>query len=104
MPIENKWIARRIRAARESCGFTQQELADKIGIKSGQTISAIEKAEREVKALELYSVAKALYRDVSYFLKEDDKEKTYRVIWRGDAEDKVKEKEVKRKRGSFMNV
>lgn len=94
MPIENKWIARRIRAARESCGFTQQELADKIGIKSGQTISAIEKAEREVKALELYSVAKALYRDVSYFLKEDDKEKTYRVIWRGDAEDKVKEKEA----------
>lgn len=87
-------IGERIRAARENCGLTQQELADKIGIKSGQTISAMEKAEREVKALELYSLAKALYRDVSYFLKEDEREKTYRVIWRGDIDEKVKEKEA----------
>lgn len=94
MPADKNRIAPRIRGARESCGFTQQELADKIGFKSGQIISAIEKGEREVKAFELYSIAKALYRDVSYFLKEDGEEKTYRVMWRGDAEDKVKEKEA----------
>ncbi len=87
-------IGERIRAARENCGLTQQELAGKTGFNSGQTISTIEKGERDVKALELNNIAKALYKDISYFLTSEETEKTYRVIWRDERAEDAKEKEA----------
>jgi len=94
MVAEIHWIGGRIKAARENCGLTQQELAERIGIKYGQIISTIEKGEREIKANELYRIARALFKDISYFLTEEETEKVYRVIWRGEKSDKVKEKEA----------
>src|SRR5436309_14193964 len=60
-------LGARIREARESTGWTQQELADHLGM-SRTTIIAIEKGERRLKPAELVQLASLLGRNVSDLL------------------------------------
>jgi Zn-dependent peptidase ImmA (M78 family)/DNA-binding XRE family transcriptional regulator len=60
-------LGSRIREARETFGWTQQQLADGVGV-SRTTVVAIEKGERRLKPAELIQVAALLGRDVSDFL------------------------------------
>lgn len=60
-------LGARIREARESTGWTQQQLADHLDM-SRTTIVAIEKGERKLKPAELIQVASLLGRNVSDLL------------------------------------
>lgn len=60
-------IARRLKAAREEQGLTQQELSARLGFKDRQTLSTIEAGERQVSAAELALAADALGRPIEYF-------------------------------------
>lgn len=60
-------LGARIREARESTGWTQQELADHLGM-SRTTIVAIEKGERRLKPAEFVQTASLLGRNVSDLL------------------------------------
>ncbi len=60
-------IAKRIKAAREEAGLTQQQLSDALGFKDRQTVAAIEAGLRKVSAEELLRVMKALGKDLEYF-------------------------------------
>ncbi len=75
-------ISDNIRYYREKLKLSQQSLADIVGFQSHQTISQIEKGQREIKASELYNIAKALHIDTSLLTKSPDKRKENVVIWR----------------------
>ena len=60
-------IAKRIKAAREDAGLTQQQLSDALGFKDRQTVTAIEAGLRKVSADELLKVMKILGKDLEYF-------------------------------------
>jgi transcriptional regulator with XRE-family HTH domain len=62
-------LGSRIREARESTGWTQQELADHLKM-SCTTIVAIEKGARRLKPAELIQAASLLGRDVSDLLQQ----------------------------------
>ena len=61
-------IGDRIRQARERLQWTQQRLADGLGISSSQIISTIESGQREVKAWELFRIAALLHTPAEWFL------------------------------------
>jgi XRE family transcriptional regulator, fatty acid utilization regulator len=60
-------IGARIRALREQCGFSQDELARLFGFKDRQTVSAIENGERRVSAEELLLAVEKLGVTLDYF-------------------------------------
>jgi Zn-dependent peptidase ImmA (M78 family)/DNA-binding XRE family transcriptional regulator len=74
-------IAGAVRAAREAVGLTQQALAAAAGFASLQIVSAIETGQREVKAWELVSIARALHTSVDVLLGLDEPA-LVRVFWR----------------------
>jgi Zn-dependent peptidase ImmA (M78 family)/transcriptional regulator with XRE-family HTH domain len=74
-------LAAAIRNARERLGITQQALADAAGFASLQIVSAIETAQREVKAWELVRLARALQTSVDELLGLSDAAPV-RVFWR----------------------
>ncbi len=57
-------LATRLREARETCGWTQQQLADRSGVQR-TTIVAIEQGEHDFRPEELIELASALGRGVS---------------------------------------
>ncbi len=63
-------LARRLRAARESCQMTQEEVADHLEL-SRAAISQMEQGRRGVSSLELYRLAHLYGRDIQDFLEED---------------------------------
>jgi Zn-dependent peptidase ImmA (M78 family)/transcriptional regulator with XRE-family HTH domain len=74
-------LAAAIRNARERLGITQQALAESAGFASLQIVSAIETAQREVKAWELVRLARALQTSVDELLGLSDAAPV-RVFWR----------------------
>lgn len=60
-------IARRLKAAREAAGLTQQQLSDQLGFKDRQTVAAIEAGQRKVSAEELIKIMRILDKDLEYF-------------------------------------
>jgi Zn-dependent peptidase ImmA (M78 family)/DNA-binding XRE family transcriptional regulator len=56
----NRRIARRVQVFRERAGLTQADLADRLGFNNRQTISDIERGEREVRPGELARMAEVL--------------------------------------------
>lgn len=60
-------IAKRIKAAREEAGLTQQQLSDALGFKDRQTVAAIEAGIRKISADELLVAMKILGKDLEYF-------------------------------------
>lgn len=70
MPITQHELGRRIRAAREASGLTQEKLAQRIGL-SRTAVVQIEAGNRSVSSLELDAVARVLGRDMREFLADD---------------------------------
>ena len=59
-------IGRRLRAAREHSGLTQQQLADAMGLRHRQTIAGIEAGDRRLKAREMIRAMQVLGVDLDY--------------------------------------
>ena len=70
MAIDQVELGRRIRQARESCGMTQDEVADKLDI-SRPTVVQIEQGKRPVSGLELQTLAYLFARDIRDLLTDD---------------------------------
>ena len=56
MAIDQIELGRRIRQARESCGMTQDEVAEKLGV-SRPIVVQIEQGKRPVSGIELQTLA-----------------------------------------------
>ena len=77
-----KLLGDRIRDGRLRISLTQQRLAEEAGFSSAQIISQIEMGERDVKAWELFNLAKALRLDVAQLLAKEASEPSAPVLWR----------------------
>jgi Zn-dependent peptidase ImmA (M78 family)/transcriptional regulator with XRE-family HTH domain len=82
MDDHRKVLGSRIRDARVRLSFTQETLARETGLSSAQLISQIEKGEREVKAWELFNLAKALFLDISQLATIEEAPPIVPVLWR----------------------
>lgn len=80
--LEPRALGTRLRDAREARGWTQQQLADQLGV-ARTTIVAIEKGERRVKPKELVELATLLGRSVSEFLQRTISVEGFAVQLRG---------------------
>lgn len=67
MAIDRQELGRRLREAREACGLTQQQVAEKLGM-ARATIAQMELGNREVSSLELDRLAYLYGRDIGSFL------------------------------------
>lgn len=70
MAIDQIELGRRIRQARESCGMTQDEVAEKLGV-SRPVIVLIEQGKRPVSGLELQTLAYLFARDMRDLLADE---------------------------------
>ena len=66
MPLTKEELGRRIRTARESCGFTQEQLGGSVEL-SRIAVSQIEAGSRSVSSIELDRIAFAVGRDIKAF-------------------------------------
>jgi Zn-dependent peptidase ImmA (M78 family)/transcriptional regulator with XRE-family HTH domain len=81
MPTNN--LADRLKKARESAGLTIGDAASRLGFANYQTLSNIEKGEREVKASELALFAKTYFCNLSTLLMGDDEPlAAVNLLWR----------------------
>ncbi|MEI6608396.1 MAG: XRE family transcriptional regulator [Deltaproteobacteria bacterium] len=81
MPTNN--LADRLKKARESAGLTIGDAASRLGFANYQTLSNIEKGEREVKASELALFAKTYFCNLSILLMGDDEPlAAINLLWR----------------------
>jgi XRE family transcriptional regulator, fatty acid utilization regulator len=81
-------LAENIRNRREQVGLTQAKLAERAGFNSLQIVSAIERGEREVKAVELAAIARALHCDLmDLFTEEREETHSPVVAWRERPDD-----------------
>lgn len=60
-------LAKRLREARKACGLTQQQVARRLDWPQS-TVSKIERAEKEVRATELFDLAMIYSRSLDYFI------------------------------------
>lgn len=67
-------LGRRIKTARVAAGLTQQQLAEKIGLKHAQDISRYERGKVEVPAHRIDLIAEATERPRSYFTRDPSEE------------------------------
>lgn len=74
MPISQKELGQRLRAAREACGMTQEEVAGRMDL-SRPTIVQIELGNRAVSSIELDQFAYLFGRDIREFLADEFHEK-----------------------------
>ena len=76
-------LADRLKKARESAGLTIGDAASRLGFANYQTLSNIEKGEREVKASELALFAKTYFCNLSNLLLGDDEPlAAMNLLWR----------------------
>lgn len=73
MAIGQEEIGRRIAQARDDADLTQQELAERIGIQTAQSISRYERGETEVSAKRLRRIAEATGKDLDFFIQDPEK-------------------------------
>jgi len=66
--ISQKLIGCRVKAARESMGWTQHRLSQGLGLNDRQTISDIENGKRNLKPEELLALSDLLEQDIEYFI------------------------------------
>ena len=66
--ISKKMVGGRVEVARKAKGWNQNQLADALGVKSRQIVSAIERGERALKTSELINITEVLGRDIEFFL------------------------------------
>jgi transcriptional regulator with XRE-family HTH domain len=68
MAIGQEEIGQRIAQARNAADLTQQQLAERIGIETAQTVSRYERGETEVKTKRLRRIAEATGQPLSFFI------------------------------------
>jgi Zn-dependent peptidase ImmA (M78 family)/transcriptional regulator with XRE-family HTH domain len=86
MELTREQLGLRIRAARESCGLTQEQLADPAKL-SRVAIGQIEAGARSVSSLELDRIARAVGRDIkSFFGGEFVESDALSALFRSDSE------------------
>ncbi|MCW8165126.1 ImmA/IrrE family metallo-endopeptidase [Verminephrobacter aporrectodeae subsp. tuberculatae] len=66
--ISHKLIGYRVKAARESRGWTQDQLTQGLGLNDRQTISDIENGKRALKPDEMLTLSDLLDRDIEFFI------------------------------------
>ncbi|KXB06575.1 hypothetical protein AKJ54_01265, partial [candidate division MSBL1 archaeon SCGC-AAA382K21] len=86
-------ITENIRKRRKELGFTQKDLAEKMGFDNHQTVSDIERGKRDLKASELAAIANILRTSTNKLLKGVETFHGSPVLWRKEPKDK-KEKEA----------
>lgn len=78
-------LAATIRSRRKALGLTQADLAQAVGFSVAQTVSDIERGERDVKAWELVKIAQVLRTGVDDLLGTIPEEPAVHVLWRRDS-------------------
>ena len=73
MALGRRELGRLIAQAREEAGLTQQELADRIGVKTAQSVSRYERGETEVRMRRLERIAEATGKPLTFFVKEAER-------------------------------
>lgn len=84
---ENKGesVGARIRSARNDMGYSQMDLAKKLGFESATAISLIESGERNITIANLEKIAEILHRDIKFFLgKKEEKSVDVEYALRAD--------------------
>jgi Zn-dependent peptidase ImmA (M78 family)/transcriptional regulator with XRE-family HTH domain len=83
---DERTIGRRLRAARKQLGLSLEIAANRVGFNSYQTLADIEKGVRALKVAELSALATAYFKDITYFLQEDEpSESRLQLAWRKTA-------------------
>jgi Zn-dependent peptidase ImmA (M78 family)/transcriptional regulator with XRE-family HTH domain len=86
MAVSPQEMGRRLRAARESCGLTQEDVARRLGV-SRPTVAQIELGNRAVTTIELDKLSYLFGRDIQEFLAEDfEEEDALAVLFRAEPE------------------
>jgi Zn-dependent peptidase ImmA (M78 family)/transcriptional regulator with XRE-family HTH domain len=84
MAVSPQEMGRRLRAARESCGLTQEDVARRLGV-SRPTVAQIELGNRAITTIELDKLAYLFGRDIQEFLAEDfEEEDALAVLFRAE--------------------
>jgi Zn-dependent peptidase ImmA (M78 family)/transcriptional regulator with XRE-family HTH domain len=66
--LSNRLIGYRVKAARETAGWNQEQLAGALGLNDRQSVSDIENGKRRLQADELVALSDVLNRDIEFFL------------------------------------
>ncbi len=74
MPVTHEELSRRIRAAREACALTQEDVARRLDL-SRSAVAQIERGKRAVSSLELDRLAYLFGRDIRDFVADSFEEK-----------------------------
>ncbi len=75
-------IGQRIKAERERKKISQQKLATALGWNHHQIVSDVEQGKREIKAWELYEIAKFLHVDIDLLIGSKEPQQQPYVLWR----------------------
>lgn len=87
-------LGERIRKFRKRLDLSQEDLASEMGFKAAETISQIERGDREIKAWELVNLARILLLDLSDLLAMEESESQPAILWRQVPRVKKKLKEA----------
>lgn len=79
-----QFIGKKIREAREGAGFSQKQLAEKLGYESATAVSYIEAGERKVSVVDLEQIAQFLDKDIKYFIGKETEPLNVRVALRAE--------------------
>ena len=85
-------IGSKIKGLREKSGFSQGDLAKKLGYKSATAISLIENGDRSIKSKDVMKLISILDTDFNYLFDEEIKEMTKEAVHKVDFKKLVKQK------------
>ena len=86
MPVSPQEMGRRLRAARESCGMTQEDVARRLGV-SRPTVAQMELGNRASTSIELDKLAYLFGRDIREFVADSfEEEDALAVLFRAEPE------------------
>ncbi|MFB6291093.1 MAG: helix-turn-helix domain-containing protein, partial [Candidatus Bipolaricaulia bacterium] len=88
MSNQDLLIGKNIRERRKELGLTQRDLAEEAKLGHHQTVSAIERGERELRASELANIAKVLKTSTNNLLEPEQASEKAPVLWREETEDR----------------
>lgn len=89
-----KLIGKKIRAAREEAGLSQEQLGEKVGY-SAMGISHLENGDRKIKLEDLQAIANALSIDISYLLEPITKQPVYTSAFYRRGDEDINEEQKK---------
>ena len=90
-----KSLGDRIKTIRKRLNLTQKDLAIQMGFNSPETVSQIERGDRELKAWELVQLAKLLSTNLNDLLSIEELQEKPIVLWRESPETEIEIKESK---------